>query len=105
MLQTERPQVQFQISSLDFFFFFNLSNLSCCTMALGFTQPLTEIKRGQRARLTTSPQSVRQVSKKVGSSMFHNAIGLQGLVESRAHTETFALTLRGPVVASDRMKS
>jgi hypothetical protein len=41
MLQTGRLRVQFPIMILDFFF--NLSNPSSCTMALEFTQPLTEM--------------------------------------------------------------
>jgi hypothetical protein len=42
MLQTGRSQVQVPMRSLDFFF--TLPNLSSCTMALGLTQPLTEMR-------------------------------------------------------------
>jgi hypothetical protein len=54
---------------------FNLSNPSSCTMALGSTQPLTEIstrylpaavKDGRRVRLTL-PKSASRLSRKCGS--------------------------------------
>jgi hypothetical protein len=54
--------------------FFNLPNLSSCTMALGLTQPLTEMstrkcfrwaEHGRCIRLTTSPPSVSQLSTPV----------------------------------------
>jgi hypothetical protein len=50
MLQAERLQVQFPDEATEYFF--NLSKLSSCTMALGFTQPLKcqkmflRVKRG-----------------------------------------------------------
>jgi hypothetical protein len=55
------------------FFFFNLPNSSSCTMALGSTQPLTEmstrnlpggVKGGRRVRLRTLPTSVSGLSRK-----------------------------------------
>jgi hypothetical protein len=60
MLQARRPWTRFQIRSLEFF---NLPNPSSLTMALGSTQPLTEIstrdlsggKGFRHLRLTTSP--------------------------------------------------
>jgi hypothetical protein len=51
MLQVVRPPVRFPMKSLDSF---NLSNPSSRTMALEFTQPLTEMGKvnlpGSRAR-------------------------------------------------------
>jgi hypothetical protein len=52
--------------------FFNWSNTSRRTMALGSTQPLTEMStrnlhRGKRRPATTSPSSVSRLSRKCGS--------------------------------------
>jgi hypothetical protein len=61
MLQAGRSHIWFLMRSLDFF---NLPNPFSCTMALGSTQPLTEmstrnlpggVKGSQRVRLTTLP--------------------------------------------------
>jgi hypothetical protein len=72
------------------FQFFNWPNPSSCTVALGLTQPLTEMSTrqsfwgllGRRLRLTTLPPSVSQFLENVGSSTSHNAMdrayGYQG---------------------------
>jgi hypothetical protein len=69
------------------FFFFNLPNPSSRTMALGSTQPLTEMstrklpegKSGQRVGLTTLPPSMSRMSENVGASTSRNPKGLHGL--------------------------
>jgi hypothetical protein len=67
--------------------FFNLSNPSSRTMALGSTQPLTEIstrkipgvKSDRRVGLTTLPPSVSRMSENAGASTSRNPKGLHGL--------------------------
>jgi hypothetical protein len=59
-------------------------------MALGLTQPLTEMStrdlpggiEAQRVRLTTSPPSVTaDCVENVGASTYHNPMGLHGLLQ------------------------
>jgi hypothetical protein len=69
---------------------FNLPNPSSRTMALGSTQPLTEmstrnlpggVKGGWRIRLATLPPSVSRLSgQNVGALTSHNPMGLNDLL-------------------------
>jgi hypothetical protein len=71
--------------------FFQFTYLSSCTVTLESTQPQTEmstrnlpggVKAGQRARLTTLPPSVSQLSREdVGASTSHNPMGLYNLLQ------------------------
>jgi hypothetical protein len=74
MLQTGRSPVQVP-DEVDFF---NLPNLSSCTMALGSTQPLTEMSTrnfpGVKKRAAR-----RAESENVGASTSRNPKGLHGL--------------------------
>jgi hypothetical protein len=62
---------------------FNWPNPSRRTMALGSTQPLTEMSTrnipGGRIGLTTLPPSVNRMSENMGASTSRNPKGLQGL--------------------------
>jgi hypothetical protein len=85
--------------------FCNLPNPSSRTMALGSTQPLTEMStrnlpggKSGRVGLTTSPPSVCRMSENVGASISRIHKGLHGLY---GYNFTFTLhmeTLTGPPV-------
>jgi hypothetical protein len=80
MLQAGRSPVRV----LDEMDFFNLPNTSSGTMALGYTQPLTEmstrnligVKSGRRVELTTLPPSMNRMSENVEASTSRNPMGL-----------------------------
>jgi hypothetical protein len=82
-VQAGRPPVPVP----DEVYFFKLSNPSSCTMALGSTQPLTEmstgnllgIKSGRHVRLTTLPPSMSRMSENVRTSTSCTPKGLHGL--------------------------
>jgi hypothetical protein len=81
-LQAKRQWIRFPMRSLDFF---NWSNPSSLTMALGSTQPLTEmstrnLKNGRCVRPTTSPPSLADCLENVGASTSHNTMDLCGLL-------------------------
>jgi hypothetical protein len=81
MLQAGRSWVQF---SDEITGFFNLPIPSSRTVALGSTQPLTEMNTRNLSgdvRLTTSPPSVSRQSKNVGTSTSHNVIVLHGILK------------------------
>jgi hypothetical protein len=80
LLQAGRSPVRV----LDEVDFFNLPNPSSHTMALGSTQPLTEVnlpglKRSQCVGLTNLLPSVSQMSDNVGAPTSCNPKGLHGL--------------------------
>jgi hypothetical protein len=68
------------------FFFFNLLNASSRPMALGPTQPLTDMSttnlpggKGRPARKTDNLSAV--CLENVGASTSHNSVGLHGLLQ------------------------
>jgi hypothetical protein len=84
--------------------FFNLPNPSSRTLALGSTQPLTEmstrnilemfsgVKSDQCVGLTTLPPSVSQLSREnVGTSTSHNPMGLHGPLQGYLYFFLFTL--------------
>jgi hypothetical protein len=83
MLQARRSPVRVP-DEVDIF---ELPNPSSLTMALGSTQPLTEMsnrkflggKGCRRVGLTTLPPSVSRMSENVGASTSHSPKGLHSL--------------------------
>jgi hypothetical protein len=75
MLQAGRSPVQVP----DKVHIFNLPNPSNHTVALGSTQPLTEMSTSWCVGLTTSLPSVNRMSENVGASTSRNPKGLHGL--------------------------
>jgi hypothetical protein len=70
--------------------FLNLSNPSSSTMALGSTQPLTEMSTRNFPGGKTLPPSMSRMSENVGASTPRNPKGLHGL-----YRENFTLTTWG----------
>jgi hypothetical protein len=87
MLQADRSLVRVP----DEVNFFNLPNPSSRIIALGSTQPLTEmstrnlpgVKSGRCVGLTTLPPSVGRMSENVGASTYRNPKGLHGLYRDK----------------------
>jgi hypothetical protein len=85
MLQAGRSSVRVP-DEVDFFFF-NLPNPSSCTMALGSTQPLTEMstrnfpggKKRPARRADNLAAIYGRMSENVGASTSRNPKGLHGL--------------------------
>jgi hypothetical protein len=87
MLQAGKSRVRFLLRPLDFL---NLPNLSSRTMALGSTQPLTEMstknisgRKGRPARKADNftPSVSRLSRENVGLWTCHNPRGLHGLLQ------------------------
>jgi hypothetical protein len=79
--------------------FFNLPNPSSCTMALGSTQPLTEMStrnipggEGRPARIADNLTAICEpiVYKNVGASTSHSPMGLHGPLQGYLYL-TFTL--------------
>jgi hypothetical protein len=85
MLQAGRSRVLVPMRSLNFF---NLPNSSSRNMALGLTQPLTEmsarkisgVRGGGRVRLATLPPSMSLLSRRCGSLDLSHPYGPSRLV-------------------------
>jgi hypothetical protein len=82
MLQARRLQVRFPMRLLDFF---NLPNPSSRIMALGSTQPLTEMSirnlPGGKGRSAHKAGNLTAICEPlVGASTSHNSMGLHGLL-------------------------
>jgi hypothetical protein len=88
MLQAGRSQVRFLMTSLDFLYW---PNPSSRTMALGSTQPLTEMStrnlpggKGRpigTLRLTSPPSLSRFSRENVAASTSHNPMGFHDLLQ------------------------
>jgi hypothetical protein len=101
MLQAGRSRVRVGM----WWIFFNLPNPSSRTMALGSTQPLTEMStrnlRGGggngRVRLTTFPPSVSRMPRKCGSLDVSHPYGPSGPITGIVFPFTLPLLYKGIV--------
>jgi hypothetical protein len=97
MLQAGRSLVQFAMRLLDFF---NLPNPSSRTMALGSTQPLTEMSTrnlpGGNGRPADNLTAICEpiVYKNVGTSTSHSPTGLHGPLQGYLYFNLYMETLK-----------
>jgi hypothetical protein len=86
MLQEVRSRVRFQMRSLEFF---SLPNTSSRAMALGSTQPVTEMSTrnlpGGGSKVRPARHLWADCLENVGASTSHNPVGLHGLLQGELY--------------------